>query len=141
MDRDINQVTAAIVDAAMKLHTRLGPGLFESVYEALLAKELESRGLRVCRQKPIALEFDNVHFDEGFRIDLLVENVVVVELKSVDKLAPIHSKQLLTYLRLMDLRVGLLINFGAYALRDGLQRVVNNYDETKTAATTENAKH
>jgi GxxExxY protein len=125
--RDIDEITGEIVDAAFKLHTRLGPGLLESVYEMVLAKELERRGLKVERQKPISFEFDGLHFEDGFRVDLLVEGVVVVELKSVEKLAPVHGKQILTYLRLLNLPVGLLINFGASTLKEGLQRVVNHY--------------
>jgi GxxExxY protein len=126
-NRDIDEITGEIVDAAYKLHTQLGPGLLESVYEAVLARELERRGLFVERQKPVSFEFDGMHFDEGFRADLLVEGRVVVELKSVETLAPVHTKQLLTYLKLLNLQVGLLINFGAATLKEGLHRVVNNY--------------
>ena len=126
-NRDIYEITGEIVDAAHKLHTRLGPGLLESVYEAVLARQLERRGLCVERQKPVSFELDGMHFDEGFRVDLLVEGRVVVELKSVETLAPVHSKQLLTYLKPLDLQVGLLINFGAATLKEGLHRVVNNY--------------
>jgi GxxExxY protein len=125
--RDIDDITGEIVDAAFKLHTRLGPGLLESVYEMVLAKELERRGLKVERQKPVSFEFDGLRFEEGFRVDLLVEGIVVVELKSVEKSAPVHGKQVLTYLRLLNLPVGLLINFGAATLKEGLQRIVNNY--------------
>jgi iron complex transport system substrate-binding protein len=121
-------VTGEIVDAAYKLHTGLGPGLLESVYEAVLARELTRRGLLVERQKSVPFEFDGMRFDDGLRLDLLVEECVVVELKSVEQLAPVHAKQLLTYLRLLDLRVGLLINFGAATLKDGLHRIVNNLD-------------
>ncbi len=123
--RNVDQISGMIVDAAYRLHSRLGPGLLESVYTTLLARMLEQRGLVVEREKAGAFEFDGVRFDEGFRLDLLVEGQVVVELKSVEKLAPVHAKQLLTYLRLLDLRVGLLINFGAPTLREGLRRVVN----------------
>jgi GxxExxY protein len=123
--RDLNAITGEIVHTAYRLHTRLGPGLLEGVYEVVLARALERRGLRVERQKPIAFEIDGMHFEEGFRVDLLVECAVVVELKSVEKLAPVHAKQVLTYLRLLQLPVGLLINFGASSLRDGLKRIVN----------------
>lgn len=123
--QELDDITGAIVDAAMKIHIELGPGLLESVYEILLAKALEKRGFRVKRQVPIHIEFDGVTFDEGFRADLLVEERVIVELKSIEKLAPVHSKQLLTYLRLMKLPVGLLINFGAVTLKEGLHRIVN----------------
>ncbi|HZG42282.1 MAG TPA: GxxExxY protein [Longimicrobium sp.] len=125
--RERDRLTGEIVDAAYRIHTKLGPGLLESVYEAVLARTLEQRGLKVERQKPVTIEFDGLRFDEGFRIDLLVDDRVVVELKSVEHLAPVHSKQLLTYIRLLDLRVGLLINFGAATLKEGVRRVVNAY--------------
>jgi GxxExxY protein len=114
-----------VVHAAVKIHKELGPGLLESVYEVVLARELERRGFQVERQKPIRFEYDGMVFEEGFRTDLLIEGRVVVELKSVENLAPVHSKQLLTYLRLMNLPVGLLINFGAATLKEGLHRIVN----------------
>jgi len=123
--REVDQITAEIVDAAYHLHRRLGPGLMESVYSSLLAQLLERRGLRVEREKRLTFEVDGLRFEEGLRLDLLVEGRVIVELKSVEKLAPVHSKQLLTYLRVLDLRVGLLINFGAPTLKEGIQRVVN----------------
>ena len=122
----LDEITGAVVDAAVRIHVELGPGLLESVYEAVLGRALEKRGFRVARQRGIRFEYDGMVFEEGFRIDLLVEDRVVVELKSVEKLAPVHGKQLLTYLRLMDLPVGLLINFGAATLKEGLRRVVNN---------------
>ena len=121
----LDEITGAIVDASVKLHQGLGPGLLESVYEALLAKELVRRGFRVERQKPVNFEYDGLRFDEGFRADLLVEGIVVVELKSVETVLPVHKKQLLTYLKLLHLPVGLLINFGAPVLREGLHRLVN----------------
>jgi iron complex transport system substrate-binding protein len=121
-----DRLTGEIVDASLKLHRALGPGLLESVYEALLAKELERRGIRAARQTPVSFEYDGLSFQDAFRIDLLVESRVIVELKSVERLAPVHAKQLLTYLRLMDLPVGLLINFGAATLKEGLHRVVNS---------------
>lgn len=125
--RDLDEVTGEIVDAAYHIHTGLGPGLLESVYEVVLAKSLERRGFKVERQKPVAFEFDGVLFEEGFRVDLLVDDRVVVELKSVEALAPVHSKQVLTYLRLLKQPVGLLINFGESTLKQGLHRIVNNY--------------
>jgi len=134
MAREIDELTGIIVDAAYKIHTGLGPGLLESVYEAVLARELERRGLRVKRQALVSFDYDGMHFDEGLRIDLLVEDVVIVELKSVEKLAPVHSKQLLTYLRLMNLSVGLLINFGGATLKEGLHRIVNNYVPDRSAS-------
>lgn len=125
--RDINQITGAVVDAAYRLHTRLGPGLVESVYEAVLARSLEERGLTVSRQQQISFDFDGMRFEQAFRVDLFVEGRVVVELKSVEKLAPVHSKQVLTYLRLLNLPIGLLINFGAARLSDGgVQRIANS---------------
>ncbi len=125
--KDIDEITGNIVDAAYKIHTGLGPGLLVSVYEAVLGRELEKRGLVVERQKIISFEYDGMRFDEGLKVDLLVEEVVVVELKSVEKFAPVHAKQVLTYLRLLHLPVGLLINFGSPTLKEGLQRIVNNY--------------
>jgi iron complex transport system substrate-binding protein len=124
---DIDEITGEIVDAAYQLHKGLGPGLLESVYELVLTKELLRRGLRVERQKPISFEFNGLYFEDSFRVDLLVEGLVVVELKSVEDLAPVHPKQVLTYLRLLHLPVGLLINFGAPTLKEGLHRVVNHY--------------
>jgi GxxExxY protein len=124
--KSLDETTGEIIDSALKLHRNLGPGLMESVYEAILAKELARRGFLVERQKPVHFEYDGMMFEEGLRLDLLVDGRVIVELKSVEKLAPVHSKQLLTYLRLMKLPVGLLINFGAATLKEGLQRVVNN---------------
>ena len=124
---DVNEVTREIVDAAYSVHTRLGPGLFESVYEAVLGQELERRGFTVRRQMAVPLEVDGLHFEEAFRVDLLVDQRVVVELKSIEQLAPVHTKQVLTYLRLMKLPLGLLINFGGATLKEGLRRVVNAY--------------
>ena len=124
--RELDDVTGAIVDASVRIHRDLGPGLFESVYEAILARALEERGLRVERQLPMRLEYEGVVFEEAFRVDLLVDSRVIVEIKSIEKLAPVHTKQLLTYLRIADLRAGLLVNFGSLLLRDGLRRVVNN---------------
>jgi GxxExxY protein len=131
--KEIDEITGSIVDAAYKIHTGLGPGLLESVYEAVLAHELEKRGLAVERQKVISFEYDGMRFDDGLRVDLLVEQVIVVELKSVEKIAPVHAKQVLTYLRLLKLPVGLLINFGASTIKEGLQRIVNNYQPSAAA--------
>ena len=121
----INDVTAVIVDTAMQIHKDIGAGLLESVYEAILAMKLEKRGLRVDRQKILRFEYDGMVFEEGFRMDLLVEDQVVVELKSVEQTAPVHKKQLLTYLKLAQKPVGLLINFGAATLKEGLTRIIN----------------
>ena len=127
MDKDINVVTGEVIDAALKIHRQLGPGLLESVYEAVLARELERRGLKANRQQAVIFEFEGMRFEEGLRVDLLVEDCVVVELKSVETIAPVHAKQVLTYLRLTNLQVGPLINFGSEILRGGLRRIVNRY--------------
>ena len=124
-----NQLAMVIVDAAYLIHTKLGPGLFESVYEAVLSHELEKRGLAVERQKSIPIQYNNFIFDEGFRADIVVENSVIIELKSVETIAPVHKKQLLTYLRLTNLKLGLLINFGAALIKRGIFRVVNGLDD------------
>lgn len=123
--RPINEISGEIVDAAFHIHSKLGPGLLESVYEVILAKELERRGLQVERQKSVPIKFEGLSFDEGFRADLIVEKAVLVELKSVEQLARVHYKQVLTYLRLLDYRLGLLINFGAPIIKEGIKRVVN----------------
>ena len=124
-----NEIATVIVDAALRVHRALGPGLLESVYEAALAFELRDRGLQVQRQVPIPVRYRHVIFDEGFRADLVVEAKVIVELKSVERVAPQHPKQLLTYLRLADLRLGLLINFNVELLKDVFKRVVNDLQE------------
>ena len=124
-----NDIAREIVNAAFKIHTTLGPGLLESVYETLLAYELEKRGLHVARQQAIPVVYDNIHMDDGFRADMIVASKVIVELKSLEVIAPVHKKQLLTYLRLSDRRLGLLINFGAEFIKDGITRVVNGLAE------------
>lgn len=141
--RDIEEVAAIVVDAALQLHRDLGPGLLESAYEAVLAKILEQRGLQVERQKPVPVQYHGVSLDEGFRLDLLVDDQLIVELKSVENIHPVHPKQLLTYLRLMNLPLGLLINFGAPLLKNGLKRVVNNHSKdyvSREAAKTRRVK-
>ena len=120
-----NEIAKIVVDSAFQIHKRLGPGLLESVYEIVLAYELKKRGLNVQRQVPVAIVYDDIQFDEGFRADLIVEGKIIVELKSVEKVVPVHKKQLLTYLKLTDKRLGLLINFGSELIRDGISRVVN----------------
>lgn len=124
-----NQLASEIVDAAYQIHTKLGPGLFESVYEVILTKELEKRGLFVERQKAIPIRYNEFVFDEGFRADIVVENLLIIELKSAEIIAPVHKKQLLTYLRLADMKLGLLINFGAMLIKHGIFRVVNGLEE------------
>ena len=121
---DLDDVTEAIVSSAIRIHRDLGPGMLESVYEELLARALVRRGLRVDRQRRIGFEYDGIVFADGFRVDLLVDDRVVVEIKSVERLAPVHAKQLLTYLRLAGVQVGLLLNFGAPTLREGIRRLV-----------------
>jgi iron complex transport system substrate-binding protein len=128
--REIDEVTGEVIDAAFRIHWEIGPGLLESVYESILAATLTKRGLAVEQQKPISFDFDGLHFDDAGRVDLLVESRVVVELKSVEKLIPVHGKQVLTYLRLLKLPVGLLMNFGAARFKDGLQRIVNAHIPT-----------
>ena len=111
--------------AAYRVHTTLGPGLFESVYETVMAHELTRRGFQVARQQPIAVVWENVHMEAGFRADLIVEDKVIVEIKSIEAIAPVHRKQLLTYLRLAGKKLGLLINFDTELIKDGISRVVN----------------
>ncbi|UOR05752.1 GxxExxY protein [Hymenobacter aerilatus] len=120
-----NQISDRVIGAAFKVHTALGPGLLESVYEAVLAYELRKYGLHVETQKPIPVIYDEVKLDLGFRLDLLVENKVVVELKSIETLLPVHHKQLLTYLKLAYYKLGLLMNFNTALLRSQLSRLVN----------------
>ena len=125
MGQELDEITGQIVDAAYKLHLALGPGPLESVYEIVLARDLGRRGLKVERQKSLSFNYDGLHFSDCFKIDLIVESEVIVEIKSVESLAPQHAKQLLTYLRLSHLPVGFLMNFGTARLKDGLRRVVN----------------
>lgn len=124
-----NEIAKEIVDSAYKIHTSLGPGLLESVYESVLAYELNKRGMQVERQKPLPVIYEKVRLEEGFRADLIVSDKVIVELKSVEDVAPVHKKQLLTYLRLADKRLGLLINFGAARIKEGITRIVNGLIE------------
>lgn len=124
-----NEIASKVMDAAFLIHRETGPGLLESVYEVIMANQLLLMGLRVERQVPIAIKFHEIVFDEGFRADLFVEQKVIVELKSVERLLPVHSKQLLTYLRLTGCRLGLLINFGENLLKDGFKRVVNGLED------------
>jgi len=120
-----NEVAKHIVDVAFKIHTRFGPGLLESVYETIMSYELKKRGLQVNRQQPIPVVYESIRMNIGFRADLIVENRVVVEIKSIDAIAPVHKKQLLTYLRLTDKKLGLLINFYVDLIKDRITRVVN----------------
>lgn len=121
-----NEISKIIVDACYRIHSQLGPGLFESVYEKILVIELEKAGLKVYSQITIPVIWDNIQIDQGFRADLIVNSKVIVELKSVESLLPVHHKQLLTYLRLTDIKLGLLINFNEKLIKDGITRIVNN---------------
>ncbi|SRR6266487_467197 len=129
-----NQLSKIILDAAFKVHAKTGPGLLETVYEVTLAHELRKQGLDVKRQVPIPIIYDELTFDEGFRADILVEDKVVVELKSLEQLARVHSKQVLTQLRLSGFKLGLLINFGEVRLKDGIERIVNGLPEEPRAS-------
>ena len=124
-----NAVAQQIVDAAFRVHTTLGPGLLESVYEAALAYELEKRGLRITRQQGIPVVYEAVRIHAGFFADLVVEDQAIVEIKAVETVAPVHKKQLLTYLKLADKRLGLLINFNVIRIKDGITRIVNGLKE------------
>lgn len=124
-----NEIAARIVDAAYRLHTGLGPGIFEIVYEVTLAHELRKDGYLAERQVPVPIAWDGIRFDEGFRADLIVDNCVLVEVKSITALDPVHSKQVLTYLRLMDKRLGFLINFGEHLIKNGIKRIANGMPE------------
>ena len=121
-----NEISRIIVDSAFKIHTTLGPGLYESVYEATLAYELQQRGCCIVRQRGIPVLYEDVKLNLGFRADLIVDRKVIVEVKSIEAVAPVHAKQVRTYLRLTDLRLGLLINFNVDLIKDGIRRVVNN---------------
>jgi GxxExxY protein len=124
-----NEVAKQIVDAAYHVHTSLGPGLLEAVYEIVLAHELESRALRCTRQQPIPIVYRGTRLEEGFRADLIVEELVIVEIKSVELIAPVHKKQLLTHLRLAHKRLGLLINFNVALIKTGITRIANGIPE------------
>jgi GxxExxY protein len=128
-----NAIAKEIVDAAYRVHTTLGPGLLESVYDVVLAYELGRRGLRTIREQAIPVVYENIRIDAGFRADMIVEDKVIVEVKSVELLAPVHKKQLLTYLRLADKRLGLLINFQVALIKDGITRIVNGLEEDSHA--------
>ena len=124
-----NTVAREIVDAAYRVHTILGPGLLESVYEPALAYELEKRGLHVTRQQPVPALYEKIEIHTAFYADLMVEDQVIVEIKAVETIAPVHKRQLLTYLKLADKRLGLLINFNVYLIKDGITRIVNGLRE------------
>jgi len=120
-----NEIGTAVLDVAFELHKNLGSGLLESVYEAVLAKLLAKKGLYVQRQVSIPIEYEGEHFDEGFRVDLFVEGKVIIELKSVEKITPAHKKQILTYLKLTNTKLGYILNFGVEVMKDGIFRIIN----------------
>lgn len=126
-----NEIGKEVVDAAVKIHSALGPGLLESVYEAVLAKELERRGFSVARQVAVPIEYEGMGFDEGFRADIIVEKKVILELKSVEQMSKVHHKQLFTYLKLKELKLGYLLNFGAPLMKDGIKRMINGLEDNK----------
>ncbi len=131
--RDIDEISGDVLNVAVRLHRDLGPGLMESVYEALMAGRLAKMGYSVARQQPIDIDFDGMRFAGAFKIDLIVDQRLVVEIKSIERLLPVHAKQLLTYLRLMKQPVGLLINFGGDTLKEGIRRLVNNHISASSA--------
>ncbi|HEX8575722.1 MAG TPA: GxxExxY protein [Flavobacterium sp.] len=123
---DENELSKLIVNLSYKIHTQLGPGLLESVYEAILYFELTKYNLKVERQKPIPVVWEDVHLDIGFRADLIVEEKVIIEIKSVEQISNVHLKQVLTYLKVTDIKLGLLINFNEALIKNGIKRIVNN---------------
>ena len=122
---DENEIGTIIIDTAINLHKKLGPGLLESVYEAIFMRQLIKKGLAVQRQVSVPIEFEGEYYDEGFRIDLFVEGKVIIEVKSVEKIIPVHGKQLLTYLKLTNTKLGYILNFGAQLMKHGIERVAN----------------
>jgi iron complex transport system substrate-binding protein len=128
MNQEYDKIAADAIEVAFGIHRRLGPGLLESVYETIMAHELNKMGYQVERQKSIPIEYNGISFDEGFRADLVINQRLIIELKSVESIARVHGKQLLTYIRLMKLPLGLLINFGESMLKDGIKRVISSKD-------------
>jgi GxxExxY protein len=124
-----NDIGTRVLEAAIRVHRELGPGLFETVYEVILARELADVGLKVERQVPVPILYKGIRFDEGFRADLIVENLVLLELKSIERILPAHKKQVQTYLRLTGLKLGYLLNFGEVVLKSGITRCVNGLEE------------
>lgn len=125
--KPIDLITADVVGAAIRIHRELGPGLLESVYELVLGASLERQGNRIARQHPVSVHYDGMHFANAFRVDLLVDDRLVVEIKSVEQLSKAHAKQVLTYLRLLEQPVGLLLNFSCATMKEGIKRLVNDY--------------
>jgi GxxExxY protein len=136
----LNEITGAIIETAIEIHRRLGPGLLETVYRKILAHELRKKGFEVQEEWPIPVVWDNIQVELGFRTDLLVNSVVLVELKSIEKIAAVHKKVLLTHLRLSDRRLGLLINFGEELLKKGIHRIANNLEEDSSRRGAEDAE-
>jgi GxxExxY protein len=124
---ELEELARIVIDCGYNLHKDIGPGLLETVYEVLLVQSIQERGLNVVRQVPIPIRYKGIIVDNAFRADLIVENRLIVELKSTEQIAPVHGKQLLTYLRLMELPLGLLMNFGMYSFKDGIKRIANDY--------------
>jgi GxxExxY protein len=124
-----NEIGRIVVDTAVAIHRELGPGLLETVYEVIMARELSRKGLRVERQIPVPIKFQGIGFDEGFRADIIVERLVILELKSVEAVSKAHKKQLLTYLKLTGIKLGFLLNFGEALIKTGITRIVNGLDE------------
>ena len=131
MRLEIEHLVSQCVDKGYRLHRDLGPGLLENVYEVLLFESLRRDGLRVCRQGTVAVQHEGIVIENGFRFDLLVEDKLLIEIKCTERHARVHAKQVLTYLRLMDLRIGLLMNFGMGTFKEGVQRLVNNYERAR----------
>lgn len=127
--RNVDELATIAVDVGLRLHKDLGPGLLESVYEQILAAKFVAIGLSVDRQKPININYEDIRIENAFRADLLVENRLLIEIKSVEQIIPVHAKQVLTYLRLMNLPLGLLMNFGAATFKEGVRRLANNHDD------------
>ncbi len=129
MTGNLEELSAIVVDTGFRIHKDLGPGLLESVYELILAEKLRRLGIAVDRQRPINISYEDVQIESAFRVDLLIERRLVVEIKSLEQIAPVHAKQILTYIRLMNLPLGLLMNFGAATFREGVRRLVNNHTD------------
>jgi len=128
----MNDLSGVIIGSALRIHTKLGPGLLESVYESVLARDLERLGHGVERQKPVQIHFEGMVIENAFRADLLIDEQIIVEIKSIQAIAKVHEKQVLTYLRLMDLRLGLILNFGTASLKEGIKRIANRADPLRT---------
>ena len=132
--KDIDEVSRDVIGLAVSIHRDLGPGLMESVYETVLAGAIMRMGYSVARQKPIDINYDGMEFAGAFRVDILVDNRLVLEIKSVDQITAVHAKQLLTYLRLLRQPVGLILNFSGATMKDGIRRLVNNHDGSASSA-------